>query len=161
MPELNELVMNYKPDLIWSDGDAGPVDYWQSREFLAWLYNESPVKDTIVTNDRWGTGTACRHGGYWNCRDKYNPTSRPAHKWENALTIDKRSWGNRRNANIQDFMTIKEIIETLVQTVSNGGNFLLDVGPTKQGTIDPIEQERLVQMGNWLEVNGQAVITDK
>ena len=33
----------------------------------------SPVKDTIVTNDRWGRGTACRHGGYYSCQDRYNP----------------------------------------------------------------------------------------
>jgi len=31
------------------------------------------VKDTVVTNDRWGTGTACHHGGYFTCHDHYNP----------------------------------------------------------------------------------------
>jgi hypothetical protein len=45
--ELYELVENYKPDLIWSDGDAGPVEYWDSTGFLAWLYNDSPVKDKV------------------------------------------------------------------------------------------------------------------
>ena len=33
----------------------------------------SPVKDTVVTNDRWGAGTTCRHGGYFTCHDRYNP----------------------------------------------------------------------------------------
>ena len=37
----------YEPDLIWSDGDAGPVEYWNSTGFLAWLYNDSPVKDKV------------------------------------------------------------------------------------------------------------------
>jgi alpha-L-fucosidase len=46
------LVNEYRPDLIWSDGDAGPVDYWNSTGFLSWLYNDSPVKDKIVVNDR-------------------------------------------------------------------------------------------------------------
>jgi len=33
----------------------------------------SPVKDTVVTNDRWGAGIPCHHGGYFTCHDKYNP----------------------------------------------------------------------------------------
>ena len=69
--ELYELVKNYEPDLIWSDGAAGPVEYWQSREFLAWLYNDSPVKDSVVVNDRWcNNGCSCKHGGFLNCADR-------------------------------------------------------------------------------------------
>lgn len=36
----------------------------------------SPVKDTVVVNDRWGKGSACRHGGYYTCSDRYNPGER-------------------------------------------------------------------------------------
>ncbi len=48
-------------------------EYWQSKEFLAWLYNDSPVNQTVVVNDRWGSGDSCKHGGYYTCADRYNP----------------------------------------------------------------------------------------
>jgi alpha-L-fucosidase len=132
--------------------------YWNSTEFLAWLYNESPVKDTVVTNDRWGNnGCACHHGGYYTCDDRYNPGKLQNHKWENCFTIDKTSWGYRRNAVYADFMTIEEIISTAVETISCGGNALINVGPTKEGTIAPIFEERLRQLGQWLSVNGDAI----
>ena len=60
----------YEPDLIWSDGAYGPPEYWKSQEFLAWLYNESPVKDKVIVNDRWGLGCGCKHGGFLNCKDR-------------------------------------------------------------------------------------------
>lgn len=79
------------------------------------------------------------------------------HKWENCLTIDKKSWGYRRNARLSDFLTIEELIKELASTVSCGGNMLLNVGPTHDGRITPIYEERLRQMGNWLKINGQAI----
>ena len=64
----------YKPEVLWSDGDwEASEDYWKSKEFLAWLYNDSPVKASIVTNDRWGNTTSCKHGDFYNCQDRYNP----------------------------------------------------------------------------------------
>jgi len=158
LPELYDIVNKYKPDVIWSDGQwEASSSYWNSTEFIAWLYNESPVKDTVVTNDRWGKNTLCKHGGYLTCKDRFNPGTLQKRKFENAFTVDKSSWGYRRNAQIEDYMSINEILKDLVITVSCGGNILLNVGPTKEGIIAPLYEERLTQMGEWLTVNGEAV----
>ncbi|KAK8767843.1 hypothetical protein V5799_005377, partial [Amblyomma americanum] len=89
--ELRELVERYRPEIVWSDGDPAPAEYWKSREFLAWLYNDSPVKDTVVTNDRWCQGCQCKHGGYFTCDDRYNPGNLDAlgatDKVSSAMTV--------------------------------------------------------------------------
>ncbi|XP_067100016.1 plasma alpha-L-fucosidase-like [Osmerus mordax] len=158
LPELYEIVTKYKPELLWSDGDGNAPDkYWNSTGFLAWLYNESPVKETVVTNDRWGYGSICKHGGYYTCADRYQPGHLLKHKWENCMTIDSKSWGYRRNAPLQDYIKIEQLVQTLVETVSCGGNLLMNVGPTHDGRIAPIFEERLRQMGQWLKVNGEAI----
>ncbi|XP_011498250.1 PREDICTED: alpha-L-fucosidase-like [Ceratosolen solmsi marchali] len=161
-PELHEIVETYKPAILWSDGDAeAPDTYWQSKEFLVWLYNESPVKESVVTNDRWGIGTACKHGGYYTCTDRYNPDTLQEHKWENCMTIDRKSWGYRRNADLKDYLSLDELIKELVISVSRGGNLLMNVGPSKDGTIAPIFEERLRGIGQWLKANGEAIYKSK
>nr|CAB3247383.1 alpha-L-fucosidase [Phallusia mammillata] len=162
MPELYDIVNRYKPDVIWSDGQwEANSSYWSSPDFLAWLYNESPVKNTVVTNDRWGSDTLCKHGGYLTCSDRYNPGTLQTRKWENAMTIDKGSWGYRRNIQFDQYMTIEELLQELVTTISCNGNILVNVGPTKEGTITPVFEERLRQMGEWLGVNGEGVYSSK
>ncbi|XP_028936125.1 tissue alpha-L-fucosidase [Ornithorhynchus anatinus] len=162
MPELYDLVIRYKPDLIWSDGEwEAPDTYWNATDFLAWLYNESPVRDEVVVNDRWGKDCPCHHGGYYNCADKYRPGTLPDHKWEMCTSVDKMSWGYRRNMEVLQLMSEEEIILELVETVSFGGNYLLNVGPTKDGVIVPIFQEKLLAVGAWLSVNGEAIYASK
>merc|ERR1719187_2215585 len=147
LPELHELVETYKPDVIWSDGDWEAEDsYWNSTNFLAWLYN-----------DRWDKGTACKHGDFWNCADRYNPGTLQKHKWENAFTIDKASWGYVRTSTAADYLSPQEIVATVANVVANGGNVLINVGPTPDGRIEPLMEERLRQLGSWLDINGAAI----
>ncbi|XP_014667083.1 PREDICTED: alpha-L-fucosidase-like [Priapulus caudatus] len=162
MPELYEIVNAYRPDIIWSDGEwEAPDTYWNSTDFLAWLYNESPVKDTVVTNDRWGKDTLCKHGGYYTCVDRYNPGILQNHKWENCMTLDKSSWGYNRRSNLTNYLTIHETLTVLASTVSCGGNLLINVGPTADGLILPIFEERLRELGQWLKVNGEAIYSSE
>jgi len=120
-----------------------------------------PVKDTVCVNDRWGSGDSCKHGGYYTCTDRYNPGTLLNHKWENCLTIDEHSWGYRRNAGLSDMLSVDELLTELASTVACGGNMLLNVGPTAEGMIVPVFQERLLQLGQWLQINGESIYATK
>ncbi|KAF0295239.1 Alpha-L-fucosidase [Amphibalanus amphitrite] len=163
IPELYELVNEYQPEVIWSDGSiaAPSSDYWGSKDFIAWLYNDSPVKDTVVTNDRWGPDASCAHGDFFTCQDRYNPGVLLPHKWENCMTIDSKSWGYRREAVLADILSMDDLTKTMAETISCGGNLLMNVGPTHDGRIVPIFEERLRQMGEWLGINGEAIYSSK
>ncbi len=66
MPQFKDVVSRYQPSIIFSDGEWEMTSAeWRSPELLAWLYNESPVKDEVVVDDRWGSDTRHKHGGYW------------------------------------------------------------------------------------------------
>jgi alpha-L-fucosidase len=61
------------------------------------------------------------------------------------------------NKNDRKFKSTGELIGTLVDVASKGGNFLLNVGPTPDGTIQPEFEERLRGIGAWLQINGEAI----
>ena len=65
--------------------------------------------------------------------DKYNPGHLMTHKWENAFTLDKTSWGFNRNATEADYLTKDELLHEVVSTIAYGGNCLINIGPTADG----------------------------
>ena len=67
---------------------------------------------------RWGGECRATHGGYWTHTDRYNPGELQEHKFENAMTIDKVSWGYRRNINMSTIMTMDEMVFEIVSTGS-------------------------------------------
>ena len=72
IPQFKDLVTHYKPSIIFSDGEWELTSAeWHSPEMLAWLFNDSPVKDEVVIDDRWGSDTRHKHGGYWTT--EYTP----------------------------------------------------------------------------------------
>jgi alpha-L-fucosidase len=158
MPQLKELVTNYKPAVIFSDGAWDHTsDYWKSKEFLSWLYNNAPNKDEVVVNDRWGKDTHEKHGDYFTSEYASNDDKMDAsHPWEENQGVGG-SYGYNRAENIEDYKTSKQLIHLLIDRVSRGGNLLLNVGPSADGRIPELMQERLLDIGNWLSVNGEAI----
>jgi alpha-L-fucosidase len=158
IPQLKELVTQYQPAVIFADAgewDFGP-EFWKTREFLAWLYNESPNKDEVVVNDRFCKGMPGKHGDYFSSEYKDADTNAFRRYWEESRGVGG-SYGYNRAENLNDYSTSEELIHELIDIVSRGGNLLLNVGPTADGRIPVIMQERLSDIGNWLDVNGEAI----
>jgi alpha-L-fucosidase len=158
-PQFKQIVMDFQPSIIFSDGDWWMSDdLWETRPLVAWLFNHAPNKDEVVINDRWGKVRG-KHGGYFGTEygSGFEGIDRP---WEENRGIGM-SFGINRIENIDDYRTEKELLYLFVDLVSRGGNLLLNIGPNADGTIPVIMQERLIQMGNWLEVNGEAIYSTK
>ncbi|TKK67662.1 hypothetical protein FC093_12990 [Ilyomonas limi] len=155
-PQMKDLVNTYKPDVFWTDGEWDLSDEeWKSKDFLAWLYNESPVKNSVVTYDRWGSGVRFHHG------EVYTPEYQPDidfadHAWEESRGMGF-SYGYNRAEDAWDYNSAQVLVLSLIDKVSRGGNFLLDIGPDEHGKIPPIMQERLLEIGGWLKINGEAI----
>ena len=162
IPQLYELVENYKPSLIFSDAGEWLYDdeFWKTKEFLAWLYTDSPCKDDVVVNDRWCKGMVGQHGDYYSSEYKDADDGHFAKPWEESRGIGG-SYGFNRDENAEDYSSSKELIVELIDIVSRGGNLLLNVGPTSDGRIPVVMQERLIDIGNWLELNGEAIYQSK
>ncbi len=162
-PMLKELIEKYQPNTLFTDGEWDHEDtVWHSTEFLQWLYNESSVRDVIVPNDRWGKSTRGVCGG--NFTTEYGEIGsgksldditdpRP---FEECRGIG-RSFGYNRTETAEDYVEAKQLLKLLCSLVSAGGNLLLNIGPAADGTIPPIMQQRLLDMGKWLSINGDAI----
>jgi len=155
-PQFKDVVTRYAPAIIFSDGEWDlPSKDWKSEELLAWLFNESPSRAEVVINDRWGKDSRHKHGGYWTT--EYAAGLKDgAHPWEESRGM-AFSYGLNRAERVGDYKTAREFIFVLADLVSRGGNLLLDIGPAADGTIPPLMEQRLLEIGDWLKVNGEAI----
>ena len=73
------------------------------------------------------------------------------------MGIDLHSYGLNRLTGADQYWSTEYLLNILVRCVANGGNLLLDIGPSADGTINSLMEERLLDMGAWLDVNGEAI----
>jgi|SRR5579871_1814186 len=169
--QLTELLTRYGDvALIWFDGLDHQAKY-NGRRFQDLIHRLQPA--TLI-NNRIGipgdydtpeqftpkfipTKKTARMGGT-DLQDKSTPAGVPAAEefrlWETCMTIND-TWAY--NKNDRKFKSTRELIRTLVDVASKGGNFLLNVGPGPDGTIQPEFEQRLRAIGAWLAINGEAI----
>jgi alpha-L-fucosidase len=145
--QVRELLTNYGPvALIWFDTPKR-ITVEQSKELLDLVHELQP--DCLVSG-RLGNGL----GDYASAGDNVIPGKTLTADWETPATIND-TWGFKTNDH--NWKSTDDLIHKLVDIVSKGGNYLLNVGPTAEGEIPPPSVERLRAMGAWLATNGEAI----
>ena len=146
-PQVTELLTNYGPvALIWFDTPKGMTEE-QSRSLLELVHTLQP--DCLVCGR---VGNAL--GDYASAGDNMIPDVKMQVDFETPATIND-TWGFKLNDH--NWKSTEQLIRHLVDIVSKGGNYLLNVGPTADGVIPEPSVERLRGMGRWLAVNGEAI----
>ena len=144
--QIHELIERYKPSILWND-----IDWPKTGDALgveADYYNAVP--DGVI-DDRFGIKHADFTSPEYAKLDKISPK-----KWEECRGLG-RSFGYNRAEGENETIAPAELIALLVDIVSKNGNLLLDVGPEADGTIPPVQMERLKALGAWLAQNGEAI----
>ncbi len=152
IPQFEDVVTRYKPAVIFSDREWDhSASKWRSAQMLTWLFNESPCKDYVAINDRWGKGDRHKHGGYFTT--EYGAGLPSGEKpWEENRGM-AHSFGYSRTERFKDYNSSETLVLMLIDIVSRGGNFLLDIGPTADGRIPPLMEERLSDIGDRCAVH--------
>jgi len=148
-----ELVDKYQPQLIW-------FDWWIGHEafkpylpqFAAYYYNRGA---------QWNRGVAVNYkfvafpegSAILDIERGQLANIRPM-LWQNDTSVAKNSWGYTEN---QEYKTVDSLVDDLVDIVSKNGALLLNIGPKADGTIPEPEQQMLREIGQWLQVNGEAI----
>jgi alpha-L-fucosidase len=105
----------------------------------------------IITNNRLGGDNP---GDTYTSEQEVPPNGVPGKDWESCMTMGIH-WGY--NKNDKNLKSSAELIRTLIDIVSKGGNYLLNVGPTAEGLFPEHNVQRLAEIGKWMKVNGEAI----
>jgi len=161
-----DLVMRYKP-ILWHEDGAwmAPMTYWKSREFLDWLITDSPVADIVATEPDIGQPCDSKlpdfyHGDSW-ANDCRFPGVLWPHHFTNQCSIQKSSWSYDRSGSLSDYKNSDDLVFHLVATCAWNGTYSLNIGPTSDGRILPIFEERLREIGSWMNTNSEAIYNSR
>jgi alpha-L-fucosidase len=151
--KIIEVIDKYGPDFIWFDFALDSIPEGYVKDFLAYYYNDAVKKgkEVVVTykgNDLVpGTGVRDLELG--------QEPKITYHEWITDSTVDDRgAWGYAKDL---IFKSPNRVIDNLVDRVSKNGYLLLNVGPKPDGTIPDEARKLLLEVGQWLEINGEAI----
>lgn len=151
-PQMESLAYKYETDIMWCD--CGTAN--KTAEFASnwWNWARTPeVNRQVVMNSRCGVAQAAD----FETPEYATYSSAQRHKWESNQGMDPFSYGFNAQTPAGSYMNATTIVYTLVDIVAKNGNFLLDIGPRADGTVDATEAAHLREAGKWIAAHAEAV----
>ncbi len=165
-----EIQGKYRPDFMWIDDI--PLFYWDKESMnhpQAKKFRQAcagMIADYFNAAQKWGKEVYLNNKGRhanWPVQlgaksmDNMDISHFPVPNWENPATIAKSYGYNRRDEETGAYKSSTQLVHLLVDVVSKNGSLLLNIGPKADGTIPQAQAQRLLDMGQWLKVNGEAI----
>ncbi|MFH1567600.1 MAG: alpha-L-fucosidase [Gemmatimonadota bacterium] len=167
--QVGELLSNYGPiDVMWFDkAEHHSALEWKSPELVEMMRRLQPhilmnqrlgdLADTDIPVDEQqsgagGAGGPVRLGDFAN--SEHSTRAHPGMMWESCLVPTWRLWGYAVG---ERWKPVDQMLDSLVEVASRGGNLLMNVGPDGDGRIPPEFAERAAALGRWLEVHGECI----
>ena len=146
LPQVRELLDQFNPDILWWDTEYSMTPE-RARPFFDLVLAHPP----LIHNSRLGGGVL---GDFRTSEQRIPASAMLGRALEVNMTIN-RSWGYR--ADDLEWKSAQQLIRNLSDIASKDGNYLLNVGPTAEGVIPQPEIDRLLALGRWLKINGEAI----
>ncbi len=148
-----EVIDNYQPDYLWFDfGWQQPGFEPYQKEFLAYYYNNAMElgKEVVVTYK----GKHLPEGVAILDLERGQLDTLSSKEWITDTSVGLKSWSY---IDAPDYKSVNTLVDNLIDRVSKNGNLLLNIGPRPDGSIPEEQQELLLGIGAWLDVNGEAI----
>jgi alpha-L-fucosidase len=150
IPQLQELIAKYHPDIFWFD-TSGKLPVSEQLRIVKAVRAADP---NVVVNGRAARGMGHNFGDYVDTADNPAEVREAEGDWEAIPTVNS-SYGYNKLDN--SYKTPEFFIRLLAKITAKGGNTLLNIGPKGDGTIDENATRILEAIGKWMDVNGESI----
>ncbi len=158
--QMDELVDKYNTNILWFDG-SWESDWTHEDGMDLYKYLRDKNDDLIINNRvdkkqnlKQRTEHLAKFAGDYKTPEQEIGEYDNELPWESCMTITEGGWHFNPRLTIK---SLQELINTLIQTVGGGGNLLLNIGPMPDGRMDMFHKKRLLELGAWLENNGESI----